>query len=884
MRLLLNIKKENDDLGKPVNKLAKQLPLKTLLNYTLFVIAFLSTITISAQDLNYEDGKKYTIAEITVKGNTNFSEQTIITYSGLRKGTEIMVPGEEVSNAIKKLWKSNLFSDIEMYLLKVEGDSAFLEIRLSDLPELKEVKITGVKKGKHETILKENKLQKGAKVTENLITTTQNYLENKYKKNGFLNADVKVNTFDIANDTIDKPFVNMIVAIDKGEKVKVKNIDFEGNTVLSDKKLRKAMKNTKKINPIRILKRSKFIEADFKEDLSSVVDKYKEIGYRDARIVADTLINNNDKTVSLNIAVEEGEKYTYGDITFIGNTVYSDEVLKRLLRINKGDTYNGIELQKRIADETRPDGEDITNLYQNNGYLFSTINPVEVNADGNVIDMEIRISEGKPVYFNKVTVTGNQKTNDHVIYREIRTRPGDLYSKENVVRTIRELSQLGFFDAEQLTPNFKNPNPEEGSIDMEYALVESGSSQIELQGGYGGGGFIGTLGLSFNNFSIKDLFKKDAYTPVPMGDGQKLALRLQASRFFQTYSFSFSEPWLGGKKPVQFSTSISQTKQFLFDATTGNADKDKRFNITGITVGLAKRLSIPDDYFTLSQAVSFQHYNLKNYQTGLFTFGDGYSNNLSYTLGLSRNNTFNDPIFPMGGSSFTATAKLSLPYSLFSSTDYDALKEERDTNADIANDSDANSLLRSQAANRVSEIDQERYKWLEFYKIKFRGDWYTKLVDKLVLRPSVEFGFLGAYNQNRGVIPFERFFVGGDGLGSYSLDGREAVALRGYQNQALSSSDGGTIYNKFSLELRYPITLKQSAKIYALGFLEAGNSYDSFNEYDPFALKRSAGLGLRIFMPAFGLLGIDFGHGFDPQNGEVSKHGWETHFIIGQQF
>jgi len=867
-----------------VNKLAKQLPLKTLLNYTLFVIAFLSTITISAQDLNYEDGKKYTIAEITVKGNTNFSEQTIITYSGLRKGTEIMVPGEEVSNAIKKLWKSNLFSDIEMYLLKVEGDSAFLEIRLSDLPELKEVKITGVKKGKHETILKENKLQKGAKVTENLITTTQNYLENKYKKNGFLNADVKVNTFDVANDTIDKPFVNMIVAIDKGEKVKVKNIDFEGNTVLSDKKLRKAMKNTKKINPIRILKRSKFIEADFKEDLSSVVDKYKEIGYRDARIVADTLINNNDKTVSLNIAVEEGEKYTYGDITFIGNTVYSDEILKRLLRINKGDTYNGIELQKRIADETRPDGEDITNLYQNNGYLFSTINPVEVNADGNVIDMEIRISEGKPVYFNKVSVIGNQKTNDHVIYREIRTRPGDLYSKENVVRTIRELSQLGFFDAEQLTPNFKNPNPEEGSIDMEYALVESGSSQIELQGGYGGGGFIGTLGLSFNNFSIKDLFKKDAYTPVPMGDGQKLALRLQASRFFQTYSFSFSEPWLGGKKPVQFSTSISQTKQFLYDATTGNADKDRRFNITGITVGLAKRLSIPDDYFTLSQAVSFQHYNLKNYNTGLFTFGDGYSNNLSYTLGLSRNNTFNDPIFPMGGSSFTATAKLSLPYSLFSSTDYDALKEERDTNEAIANDTEANILVRTEAADRVSEIDQERYKWLEFYKIKFRGDWYTKLVDKFVLRPSVEFGFLGAYNQNRGVIPFERFFVGGDGLGSYSLDGREAVALRGYQNQALSSSDGGTIYNKFSLELRYPITLKQSAKIYALGFLEAGNSYDSFNDYDPFALKRSAGFGLRIFMPAFGLLGIDFGHGFDPQIGEVSKHGWETHFIIGQQF
>ena len=884
MKLLLNIKKENDDLGKPVNKLAKQLPLKTILNYTLLVITFLSTLTISAQDLSYEDGKKYNLAEITVKGNTSFSEQTIIAYSGLKKGTEIMVPGEEISDAIKKLWKSNLFSDIEMYLLKVEGDSAFLEIRLSDLPELKEIVITGVKKGKHETILKENKLLRGTKVTENLITTTENYLESKYKKNGFLNAKVNVNTIEVVNDSIEKPIVNMIVAINKGDKVKIKNIDFEGNSVLSDKNLRKAMKNTKKKNPIRVLKRSKFIEADFKEDLTSVVNKYKEIGYRDARVISDSLIDNNDKTVSLKIKVEEGEKYTFGDMTFIGNTVYSDEALRRKLRIVKGDTYNGVELQKRIADETKPDGDDLTNLYQNNGYLFSTINPVEINADGNVIDMEIRISEGKPVYFDRVTVVGNQKTNDHVIYREIRTRPGDLYSKENVVRTIRELSQLGFFDAEQLTPNFKNPNPEEGTIDMEYAVVEAGSSQIELQGGYGGGGFIGTLGLSFNNFSIKDIFKKDAYKPIPTGDGQKLALRLQASRFFQTYSFSFSEPWLGGKKPVQFSTSISQTKQFLYDATTGNADKDSRFNITGITFGLAKRLSIPDDFFTLSQAISFQHYNLKNYNTGLFTFGDGYSNNLSYTLGLSRNNTFNDPIFPMGGSSFSATAKFSLPYSIFNSTDYSALKSERDTNEAIANDADANTILRTAAANRVSEIDQERYKWLEFYKIKFKGDWYTRLVGKLVLRPSIEFGFLGAYNQDRGVIPFERFFVGGDGLGSYSLDGREAVALRGYSNQALSSADGGTIYNKFSLELRYPITLKQSAKIYALGFLEAGGSYDNFNDYDPFALKRSAGLGLRIFMPAFGLLGIDFGHGFDPQPGETSKHGWETHFIIGQQF
>ncbi len=866
-----------------MNKLAKQLQLKKILQYALVVIITMTSFFAQAQELSYANSKTYTLAEITVKGNTSFSEQTIITYSGLRKGTDISIPGEKISNAVKKLWTSNLFSDIEVYLTKVEDGNAYLEIRLSDLPELSELQINGVKKGKKEALIKENKLQKGVKVTENLITTTKNYIQNKNRKAGYLNTKVIINTSEV-NDSIEKARVNMLLNVDRGEKVKIKKINFEGNEILSDKKLRRAMKNTKQKNIIRILKRSKYIEAEYKEDLENVINKYKSVGYRDARIISDTMIINDKKHVTLNIKVEEGEKYSYGNISFVGNTVYTDEFLNRILRIEKGDTYNGVELAKRIADETKPDGNDITNLYQDNGYLFSTINPVEVNADNNVIDMEIRITEGKPVHFNKVSVIGNEKTNDHVIYREIRTRPGELYSKANVVRTVRELSQLGFFDAEQITPNFNNADPEDGTIDMEYSVVESGSSQIELQGGYGGGGFIGTLGLSFNNFSIKDLFKADAYKPIPTGDGQKLALRLQASRFFQTYSFSFSEPWMGGKKPVQFSTSLSHTKQFLFDPQTRRADKNRRFNITGITFGLAKRLSVPDDYFTLSQALSFQHYNLKNYNTGLFTFGDGYSNNLSYTIGLSRNNTFNDPIFPTGGSNFNVTAKFSLPYSAFNGIDYKSLKEERDEKSAILANTNSTAAQRTTAADRISKIDQERFKWLEFYKVKFKGDWYTKLVDKFVFKSTIEFGFLGAYNQDRGVIPFERFYLGGDGLGNFSLDGREVIALRGYPNQALSSQDGGAAYNKFSLELRYPITLKQSAKIFALGFLDAGASYDNFKDYNPFNVKRSAGLGVRIFMPAFGLLGIDFGHGFDALPGQTIKHGWETHFIIGQQF
>lgn len=861
-------------MEKQANNLPKKSVLKTFTKLLLFTLFFIVTTKSNAQ---VQGGAKYLIKEISVTGNTNFSPQTIIAYSKLRKDEEIQVGGEKIANAIKTLWKSNLFSSIDIYVTNIEGNTANLEIRLVDLPELLDLTIEGVKKNKRDEIISENKLQSGVKVTENLIATTRNYLTNKYREKGFLNTKVNIITTEVI-DSVEKERVNMKISIDRGEKVKIKAINFEGNEKVKDKKLRKAMKNTKQKNPIRVLKRSKYIEADFREDLVSVVDKYKEKGFRDARIISDSIIYNNDKSISLNIKVEEGEKYTFGKIDFVGNTVYTDQQLSQLLGIKEGDTYNGVELRERIDDPNDPDALSLSNAYQNNGYMFSTINPVEVSAEGNIIDMEIRISEGKPAYFNNVTVTGNDVTNDHVIYREIRTRPGELYSKSEIIRTLRELGQLGFFDAQQLVPNIKNPNPVDGTLDIEYQVAEQGSSQIQLQGGYGGGGFIGTLGLSFNNFAIKDIFKKEAYKPVPRGDGQSLALRLQASQFFQTYSFSFSEPWLGGKKPFQLSTSLSHSRQFLFNPQTRRADRSRRFNITGLTLGVSTRLTKPDDYFLLSQAISYQHYDLQNYNTGLFTFGDGTSNNLSYTIGLSRNNLSIDPIFPTGGSSFTATAKFSFPYSLVNGVDYGALKEERES----LNPLDPDDF------ERIGQIDQERFKWLEFYKIKFRGDWYTSLfkigTKDLVLRPSLEFGFLGAYNNDRGVIPFERFFVGGDGLGNFALDGREIVQLRGYPNQSLSSADGGSIYNKFSLELRYPITLGAQAKIYALTFLEGGQSVNSFRDFNPFDVQRSAGVGLRIFMPAFGLLGIDFGHAFDNLPDGTAPRKWETHFIIGQQF
>jgi len=859
-------------LEKQANSLFKSINLKALKKF--YALALLITIGFPLNSFA-QSGDKYIINDIIVTGNTSFNASTIITYSRLKKDQEVTVGGDKIGEAVKKLWTSNLFSSIDIYFINITDDNKVdIEINLSDLPELNEVSIDGVKKGKKDEIIDENNLKPRVKVTENLVTTTKNYLTNKYKKKGFLNTKVNVITSEVKNDSIEKKRVNILVSIDKGNKVKIKSIKFNGNDKLSDKKLRKAMKNTKQksISPLRLLKRSKYVEEDYKEDLLSIIDKYKENGFRDARVIKDSLIYVDDKTISLLVDVEEGEEYTFGKIDFVGNTVYNDEFLSQILRIEEGDTYNGVELKKRIANEEKPDGIDITNVYQNTGYMFSSINPVEVSADGNVIDLEIRITEGKPAYFNSVSVKGNDVTNDHVIYREIRTRPGELYSRANIIRTIRELGQLGFFNAQAIVPDIKNPNPVDGTLDIEYTVEEQGSSQIELQGGYGGGGFIGTLGLSFNNFSLRNIFKGEAYTPVPRGDGQSMALRLQASQFFQTYSLSFSEPWLGGKKPFQLSTSLSHSRQFLFDPVSRRADKTRRFNITGLTFGISTRLKEPDDYFLFSQAISYQHYDLQNYNTGLFTFGDGSSNNLSYTIGLTRNNTYNDPIYPTGGSNFSASAKLTFPYSLVNGVDYAALKQERDSLDPVAD------------IERIGEIDQERFKWLEFYKVKFKADWYAEVAKKLVLRPSVEFGFLGAYNNDRGVIPFERFFLGGDGLGNFALDGREVIQLRGYPNQSLSSQDGGSIYNKFSLELRYPISLGQGAKIYALTFMEAGSSVNSFRDFDPFNLQRSAGLGIRIFMPAFGLLGIDFGKPFDPLPGQNQIGGWETHFIIGQQF
>lgn len=880
--------------------------------FALFIAGLICSSAQAQQGDNIptlETPKTYILGDIKVTGKINYNPQTVVTFTGLNKGQKISVPGEEISDALKKLWKLGFFKDINIYETSVVNDTINLELSLNELPRLNSAKVKSFKKSKSETVLKEAKLTKGKIVNENLLSTTKYFLLNKYKKDGFYNTKVTLNT--VPTDSTGK-YVDLLIGIDKGKKVRISDITFDGNDKLTNKQLRKALKDTKKrspFNPMRIFKPSKFIQSKYEEDLTRLVDKYKEKGYRDARIITDTTAYNpKTNRMAINIDVEEGNKYYIGDIRFIGNTVYTNNQLRNILGIEKGEVYNGVLLNKRIDEPSNPDGYNLTNQYQNNGYLFSNITPVEVKTANDTIDFEIRITEGPIARFNNITVRGNEYTHDHVIHRTVKTRPGEIWSKAMVMESIRRLGALNIFDAQALVPDILNPDPTAGTVDVEWSVAEKGSSQIELQGGYGGGGFIGTLGLSFNNFSLRNIFNKKAYHPFPMGDGQSLALRLQGSSYYQTYSLSFSEPWLGRKKPVNLFGTVAYSTQHLYDYYNRRTDRSRGFNITTLQLGVAKQLSVPDDYFVLSHTLSFQYYDMKNYNTGLFTFGDGASRNLAYQIELTRDSRGMDPNFPTMGSFFSISGKFTPPYSLFNNVDYKNLGDKQEykyrskpgqidpnTGLVIPEGTYLNAAGQpvsnwQDATADASKVDQKRFNWLEYYKLKFKGDWYTTIFDKLVFRTVGEFGYMGAYNNNRGVVPFERFYVGGDGLVNFSLDGREVVQLRGYKNQALTPINqygeqiGGTIYNKFTLELRYPITLKPSASVYVLSFAEAGAAYDSFKDYNPFDVKRSAGLGVRVIMPMFGLLGIDFGYGFDAPPGTTQKNGWETHFILGQQF
>ena len=649
----------------------------------------------------------------------------------------------------------------------------------------------------------------------------------------------------------------MKIILDKGERVRINSINFQGNQVLTADQLRKAMKDTKQIKHLNVFKQSKLVEDKYEDDLKNIVEKYKTLGYRDARVVGDTITwNRGDNTLDINIAIDEGNKYHYRSIKFLGNSKFSTEQLETILGIKEGDVYNGELLAKRISGSK--DGRDIQSLYMDNGYLFAQIMPVEVSADRDSIDLEIRIIEYDKAYINRVTVKGNTRTFDEIIYRELTTKPGDLFSKTAIMQSQQRIGALGFFDGENIGIDPK-PNLSTGTVDIDYTVVEKNSSQIELQGGWGGGMFIGTVGLSFNNFSTRNLFNKKAWKPLPMGQGQTFSLRFQAAQGYTSYQMSFMEPWIGGRRPLSITTSFYYTKQEAYNYYTNERMKG-RLDIFGGGIVLGKRLNWPDDYFVGTIGINYSRYGWKDYNWGIYqeSFTKGTSNNLNLSLGLNRRSSGSNPIYPTYGSDISLSLFLTPPYSLFNGRDY----------------SDPNLT------------DVKRYEWLEYYKFKAKATWYNNIAAKLVLVTNVEFGYMGMYNHKVGLGPFERFIMGGSGMSQYQYYSGEIIPLRGYKDNTIASSNtmvgiGDPIYNRFTVELRYPITLSQTTSIFVLLFAEGGNTYADLKSYNPFKLHRSTGAGIRVFMPMFGMLGFDFGYGFDPMPGE--KRGWQFHFSLGQQ-
>ncbi len=797
---------------------------------------------------------KYEIGAIDIVGADNLDRQVILLISGLKIGEKITLPGTETTDAIKNLWRQRLFDDIGIFVNEIRGNVAYLEIRLTELPKLSFYGIRGdLSKTKKNDLREAINLTRGAIVTENLLVTTKNISEKHFIEKGYLNVNV-----DVAKriDTTTSNAVIVEIKVELGEKIKIKDIEFFGNKNLADKKLRKAMKETTRKRIWTIFKSSKFLRDEYQDDKKLIIEEYNKNGYRDARIIEDSIFQVEDDRVAIHITVEEGDKYYFRKITWLGNTKYSNETLNKVLQIKKGDTYDAGFLQERLFLD--PNGGDVSSLYLDNGYLFFDLNPVEALVENDSIDIEMRMREGRQATISKVTVIGNDRTNDHVIMRELRTKPGELFRRSDIQRSMRELQQLGFFEPSELNV-IPTPNAETGTVDIEYSVVERSTSQLELQGGYGAGRIVGTLGLNFNNFSAGSIFDKTSWKPLPSGDGQTINLRAQSNGLqFQSYSASFTEPWLGGKKPNSLTVSIYHNIQNPQGRPKGDPER-QRLSITGVTVGLGKRLKWPDDYFTLYQAVDFQLFNLENYPLGGITFNDGQVNNIAYKVTLGRNST-DYPIYPRKGSLFNITLELTPPYSLLSNRDISA------------------------------ESIQEKFKFLEYHKVKVNSSWFTEILPKTVIKTAGEFGFLGAYNKEIGLPPFERFFLGGDGLQNFVLDGREIIGLRGYPNNSLvpggqrTNALGGALYNKFTLELRYLITENPSAQIFVLSFLEGGNTFDNFSNYEPFKLKRSAGAGVRIFMPMFGLLGVDWGYGFDPVPNSTVPSGGNIHFIIGQQF
>jgi len=865
---------------------------------------------VDIMELNYSKPEKFRIAEIKAVGLATLDEVAIISLAGLKVDDVISVPGDAISYALKKLWGQGIIGDVKILVTKIEGDDIYLLLDLTERPRFSRVEFSGVNKTQ-EGELKEKIKIRGRVVRDDVLNTSQRNIRQYFVDKGFLNTDVKVSQ---ERDTTLPNSVKIKFDIETNAKVKINEIKILGNDDISDKKVKGKLKNTKEHarlhifrdlisrlananaksakeaiayrNPVsddevknyinknfklNFFNASKFVAKDFREDKEKVVDFYNSRGFRDAVILRDSVYSYTDNTINIDLNIEEGNKYFYRNITFTGNYIYENPILLSKLGIAKGDVYNKEKLDKRLNYDPQK-GDDVSSLYQDDGYLFFSIDPVEVNVQGDSIDIELRIFEGPQVTVNSVSIQGNERTSDHVVMREIRILPGQKFNRSLLVRTIRELSTLGYFDPEKIEPDMR-PNFEDATVDITFILEERPNDQIELSGGWGGFfGFVGTVGLTFNNFSIKNIGNFEKWRPLPVGDGQKLSLRVQANgAAFQNYSLSLTEPWFGGKKPnaLSFSFNHSVQRQVDYFSQTNPGQELGFFKITGATVGLSKRVTWPDDYFMFSNALAFQIYDFNEFgrQFGL-SYGTGKSNSIALNTTIARNNVDN-PIYPRMGSNITLTTSFTPPYS---------------------------SLNKN--INRESP-DQERFKWLEYHKWMFDATFYTPVFgsSKWVISARTHMGFLGSYGSRIGMIPLERFVMGGDGMtfNNFAL-GQEIVGLRGYENQVLTpgaltrgdpnSTDGygGIVYNKHVMELRFLVSPNPSATIFLLGFAEAGNNWGSYAEYNPYNLKKSAGVGARIFMPAFGLLGIDWGYGFDSAPGQSTPSGAQFHFTIGQQF
>ena len=833
-------------------------------------------------EVDYNNPRQVIVGGVKVEGNTYFKSQQILSYSGLREGQEITIPGEEISGIVERLWLQRYFEDVAVVVdsLDATRDTAYFTIKIQERPRVSRWTFSGVKSGERKDIEERVNLRPGREFSDYVEKTTADIVKRYYAGKGFLQCEV---TAEVVRDTIISNAIQVNFAVDRGPKIKVKDINFIGNDHVKEFKLARSMKKTKSNKIYNFFHSKKFDEKEYLNDKRSVLSAFNEEGYRDARIVRDSVYYIEPDRLAIDIVFDEGDKYYFRDITWTGNSIYTTDALNSILGIKKGDVYDRVTMDQRLFGGGKQTDYDVSKLYKDNGYLFMTLTPVETNIQNDSVDVELRISEGKQAILDDVIINGNDITNERVIRRQIFTRPGYLFTQSDFERSIREIASLGQFDAEAIMdPNTGwsvIPNQGDNTVDVIYNVTEKPSSQLELSGGWGGNTFVATVGVSFNNFSTRRMFEKGAWKPVPLGDAQNLAIRFQTNgTYYTAFSASFTEPWLFGKKPTSLNIGAYYTRQTDSYLALNFYSNNREMDVYGISASLGTRLKWPDNYFVLYHGLNWQTYKLRNWYSGYFIFDDGISNNINYSLTLARNST-DQMIYPRQGSDFQFSVQLTPPFSLLRRHDFDS-------------DGNKVQVASYKDINYDNWSSRERFRWIEYHKWKFSGAVYTRLVGDLVLMTRAQFGYLGYYNRNWGYSPFEGFLLGGDGMSGYNTYGSEIIAMRGYENYSLTpyepskyNSSGyayaGNVYDKFTVELRYPVILQPSSTIFVLAFLEGGNCWSDIRDFNPFQIKRSAGVGVRIFLPMIGLLGVDWGYGFD---NPVQSNRSQFHFMIGQQF